>query len=851
MKSGHPQEFLNLGENSNMKILVVEDSPTQAIRLQHILETRGFEVAVSHNGKAALQYLKGNHPTIIISDVIMPEMDGYELCKRIKDDENLKDIPVILLTSLSDPEDIIRGLEVGADNFITKPYQEKLLVSRIQYIIVNKEIRSKSSAGMGIEIFFAGRKHFLAADRIQIVDLLLSSYETAVQNYHELVQSNGELTRANEMVSAEANKLRTLIECLDAGIVFADENDVITEINSRFAELFGTKRSEVLGKTIWNVHESGRHLDHVRDIISQFKRGLSQERVSIDRELRDHALSMHVQPIFEEDTYKGVILSVLDVSDFVKAKEQTEQANRAKGQFLANMSHEIRTPLNGIVGMAGLALETPLSDQQREYIESIKVSSQDLIRIINDILDFSKIEAGKMSLFAAPFNLRDSVSTVVSNMTVHAQAKGLELIYEVEDDTPDRIVGDSGRLKQVLINLLGNAIKFTEQGEVLVSVKAEQLLDSKLKLYFEVRDTGVGIPEEKLATIFQAFEQVDSSSTRRFGGTGLGLAVSSQLCQMMGGKIWVQSQIGKGSVFYFTVTMGFEPETTTSSSRPLNPNPLKGLSALVIEYNATNRRLLDQTLTKTGMIVQIANDGTGAMSILSTAKQNGETFDFILIDMSLHEETGTELAREIKNWNVAPLSKIIFLVPKDFSSEGEIFQKLNVVGFISKPIGPDELINGLLKSLDPHSADDSKPCSNHKSEHSKETSGKMEILVAEDNLINQKLATYMLTNLGHKVVIAANGQDALDKFRAGNFDVILMDVQMPVMDGFEATQLIRAVEKESGKRTPIVALTAHAMKGDRERCLEAGMDDYISKPINNKELTDALTRIRKERHTDQ
>ncbi|MDQ1286408.1 MAG: two-component system, sensor histidine kinase and response regulator, partial [Thermodesulfobacteriota bacterium] len=221
-------------------------------------------------------------------------------------------------------------------------------------------------------------------------------------------------------------------------------------------------------------------------------------------------------------------------------------------------------------------------------------------------------------------------------MTVQAQAKGLELIYDVEDQTPDRIVGDSGRLKQVLINLLGNAIKFTEQGEVLVSVKAEQLLDSKLKLYFEVRDTGVGIPEEKLATIFQAFEQVDSSSTRRFGGTGLGLAVSSQLCQMMGGKIWVQSQIGKGSVFYFTVTMGFEPETTTSSSRPLNPNPLKGLSALVIEYNATNRRLLDQTLTKTGMIVQIANDGTGAMSILSTAKQNGETFDFILIDMSLH-----------------------------------------------------------------------------------------------------------------------------------------------------------------------------------------------------------------------
>ncbi|MFH0959652.1 MAG: response regulator [Pseudomonadota bacterium] len=851
MTTENPQEFLNLGENGNMKILVVEDSPTQAIRLQHILETRGFEVAVSNNGKAALRYLEQNRPTIIISDVIMPEMDGYELCKRIKDDENLKEIPVILLTSLSDPEDIIRGLEVGADNFITKPYQEKLLVSRIQYIIVNREIRSKSSAGMGIEIFFAGRKHFLAADRIQIVDLLLSSYETAVQNYHELVQSNAELTRVNDLVSAEANKLRTLIECLDAGIVFADENDVITEINSKFAELFGTKTSLVLGKTIWHVHESGRHLEHVRAIISKFKKGDSRQRVSIDRKLQNRNLSMHVQPIFEDDNYKGVILSVLDVSDFVKAKEQTEQANKTKGQFLANMSHEIRTPLNGIVGMAQLALETSLSDQQREYIESIKVSSQDLIRIINDILDFSKIEAGKMSLFAAPFSLRDCVSTVVSSLAVQGQTKGLELLYDVDDETPDRIVGDSGRLRQVLINLAGNAIKFTEKGEVFISVKSEQLTGYKLKIYFEVRDTGVGIPEEKLSSIFQAFEQVDSTSTRKFGGTGLGLAVSSQLCQMMDGKIWVQSQIDKGSVFYFTVTMGFEPEIKTSSVRTLTPNQLNGLSVLVIVNNATSRRLLEQRFNKAGMIVNVVNDGTGAMSLLSATKQNGNNYDFILIDMSLPDVTGTELAGEINKWSVAPHSKIILLVPKDFNSEGQDFNKLGVVGCVSKPIVPDDLINALLKTLNVYSTADSTLSARVKPEPSKEALTKLEILVAEDNLINQKLATYMLTNLGHSVVIAANGQEALDKFRAGSFDAVLMDIQMPVMDGFEATRLIRLAEKESGRHTPIIALTAHAMKGDKERCLEAGMDDYISKPINHKELIDVLTRINNERSTEQ
>ncbi|MFA6223303.1 MAG: response regulator [Desulfomonilaceae bacterium] len=838
--------FQNLTENYHTKILVVEDSPTQAIRLQHILETRGFEVSVAFNGKSALEQLQTYRPNMVISDVIMPEMDGYELCRRIKGDESLKDIPVILLTSLSDPEDIIRGLEAGADNFITKPYQEKLLVSRIQYIIVNREIRARSSAGLGIEIFFAGRKHFLAADRIQIVDLLLSSYETAVQNYHDLERTNAELTKANELVSAEANKLRTLIECLDAGIVFADENDVITEMNSRFADLFETKQSEILGETIWEVHEHSQHLDHIKGVVSRFKSGLSQDRVLVDRKIFGRDLSMTIQPIFEHDTYKGMILSVLDVTDFVQAREQTQQANRAKSQFLANMSHEIRTPLNGIVGMAQLALNTNLDEHQREYIEAIRSSSQDLVNIINDILDFSKIEAGKLSLSPEAFSLRQSISNVVSNLALQAYSKGVELLYDVEQDTPDQLIGDSGRLRQILINLIGNAIKFTDQGEIFVAVRAEPLSDTTVKLHFAIQDTGVGIPNEKLKTIFQAFEQVDSSPTRQFGGTGLGLAVSSQLCQIMDGDIWVESELGKGSVFYFTVKMESQPGHKLESNVQGSMSSLVGRSVLLVEDNATSRRLIEEALSRIGMRVQSAQDADEALSILSSSENEGHLFDFILADMTLPNTNGLELLRDFRDRNLANQSKALLLIPRGINPDSSLCDELQVSGLISKPLGPAELLAGLLKTVEPSESHGPEYDEEIRSSANQELKPGLEILVAEDNLINQKLATYMLKGLGHNVSIATNGQEALDSIRKARFDVILMDVQMPVMDGLEATKRIREQEKSLNRHTPIVALTAHAMKGDRERCLEAGMDDYISKPINYHELVEAICRIQQE-----
>ncbi|NOX37172.1 MAG: response regulator [Calditrichaeota bacterium] len=696
-----------------------------------------------------------------------------------------------------------------------------------------------------------------------------------IERTRELQEEIAERKLVEKALREKEMRLRAITQSANDAIITADTQGKIISWNKGAKQIFGYEEKEVLGKSLTILMPQRYRERHQKGLDRISKGGkykvigktLELEGLKKDGTEFPIELSLATWKVGDQVYFTGIIRDITErkraEEALRKAKEVAEAASRAKSEFLANMSHEIRTPMNGILGMTELALETDLQPQQREYLELVKQSAENLLMIINDILDFSKIEAGKLDLVEEPFDLRETIGETLKTLSFRASQKELELVYWIDPQIPEWVVGDAGRLRQVLVNLVGNAIKFTDVGQILVRVfeqKSETAgqSDTRTWLHFQVIDTGIGIPEDKQEKIFEVFTQADGSTTRKYGGTGLGLAISRQLVELMGGRMWVESplpeeivhfiqtdqQVGMGSVFHFTVRFAIaEPSLQKPSLQQVES--LKGLPVLVVDDNVINRRLLEQMLLGWEMNPTVVASADEALTQLSAAPRR---FRLIITDGQMPEIDGFEFVERVRRMRNGKNLPVIMLTSGGRPEDLARCRTLSINAYLIKPVTASELLDVILRALI-ESSERKRPASRKprtSRTHSQDSARPLEgvkILLAEDNAVNQKLAVRLLQKLGCSVIVANNGNEAVQLWRNQNVDLILMDVQMPEMDGFEATAEIRRLEKSTGQHTPIIALTAHAMKGDREKCLDAGMDGYVTKPIRREELENEIRRF--------
>jgi PAS domain S-box-containing protein len=638
--------------------------------------------------------------------------------------------------------------------------------------------------------------------------------------------------------------LDTLVEASPIAIVVSDPQGRTELTNPAFRNLFGFEPHECMRNDVDElIAPDGQH-GETKQVSREVLSGRSIHQTARRRRKDGTLLDVEIfaVPLMVDGVLRGQLGLFHDITDSVntrkaleQAKEAAESASRAKSEFLANMSHEIRTPMNGVLGMTELALDTQLTGEQREYLQMAKSSAESLLNIINDILDFSKVEAGRLELENVTFSLAECIEDALKPLVIQAQQKGIELAWEVEPSVPEWVRGDPTRLRQVLVNLAGNGVKFTKQGHVTVVEQSE----SNAELQFTISDTGIGIPEDKHEAIFEAFSQADMSTTKTYGGTGLGLSISARLVALMGGRIWLESQVGRGSNFHFTVRLQ-KPESAVQSRPPANlPGCLAGKCALVVDDNQVNRRLLELLLKRWEMTPTLAANGIEGLRLFRESLERGQAFPVVLVDMQMPEMDGIRFAKELRKISSPDPPLILFLSSTPPSDVGACSDQLGSIRTILKPIRRAALREALEVALGEVACE----VSAKTTVAGQEKVPELRVLLAEDNAVNQRLAFRLLEKMGHQVWLAHNGREAVDLVSVGQFDLLLMDIQMPVMGGIEAAQRIRAAEQGTGRHLPIVAMTAHALKGDREACLEAGMDGYVAKPIRAAELAEEIRRV--------
>jgi len=693
---------------------------------------------------------------------------------------------------------------------------------------------------------------------LNLLKLIAKNISILIYNNLILTDDVKELNKAKEELADEKNQLRTLIDNIPDPIYFKDRESRYVMINIAMAHVLGIySPSKAIGKTDFDFYNKR----HAKEAFADEQNIFKTARPLIGKVELDNRpggckrwISTTKVPIINKfDKINGIVGISRDISKLKKTEERllkkyeqldkaliaAQEATKAKSEFLANMSHEIRTPMHGVIGMTGLLLNTKLSDEQKEYVETIRASGDSLTVIINDILDFSKIESGKLELEHQSFKLRQCVEETLDIHSTNAAKKGLELTYLIDPQCPDTFMGDVTRIQQVMNNLLNNAIKFTEKGEVVIFIKMQKLEGKTCTLNFTVKDTGIGIPKERQKKLFEAFSQVDASITRKYGGTGLGLAISKHLCELMGGTLWFKSQVGKESSFYFNIKLDILDSKLDVEHQS---HQLANKHLLIVDDNDTNRKILD--LQTKSWEMQTDNTGSGKEALAWI--KSGKNFDVAILDMMMPEMDGLTLAtkiREIKDDKSLPLIMLTSMGRKE--EDNKRLKELEFANIMTKPVKQSQLYNTLVKIFNGNPTQTLKKIKIPRLDPNMSTKLPLEILLVEDNIVNQKLSLRILSKLGYTADVSENGKEALEALEHKKYDLILMDIQMPEMDGYEATRLI-CERFPKRKRPRIVAMTANAMEGDRDKCIQAGMDDYISKPIKVEDLLQLLKQCKYE-----